>query len=146
MSVILDGAALYGGRSLASYAVWEEHRALGMRRGWTVPPMTVVADDKPLPAWIQQGVLVVTCPECAGTQNEELHPVWLDGPYLMFCAVCGNRAADGQWRRVVLPEHLSEIAALLMVRPLEARIWRPDDTLDELAVENAEHADELVEA
>lgn len=143
---MLDGAVLYGGRSLAAFVVWEEHRALGMRRGWTVPPMTVVADGEPLPAWIQQGVLVVTCPECAGTRDEELHPVWLDDLHLMFCVICGNLATGGRWRRVMLPERLNEIVALLALRPLEARTWLPGQTVDDLVTENAEHAEQLVEA
>jgi hypothetical protein len=141
---LLDGAALYGGRSLAAYAAWEEHRALGLRRGWTVPPLTVVADITPLPAWIQQGALVVSCPECAGTKDEELHPVWLDGPHLMFCAVCGNCATGGQWRLVALPEHLAEIAALLSVRPPQARNCLPGQTVDDLVAENAEHTTDLM--
>lgn len=141
MTDVIDGRAVFG----CSLAAMPDHpltpvgitrRGLARARGVDIPPLTVVADVEPLPAWIQQGHLVVSCPTCAGTPNEELELVWLAGPHLTYCHICGNAEVGGAWRPVVLPERLEAISAVLARRPLGNRTWRPDETVADLEAEN----------
>lgn len=136
--MILDGLAIYG-KSLGEYLAWKDLRALGIRRGWKPPSPDDVADVDPLPAWIQQGWWVVSCPACAGTPGEELQAVWVGGPLLMFCTSCGNAGVGGKVRRVALPDERAEIEALLAVRPMRARSWLVGEPLTDLIAENVQH-------
>lgn len=106
------------------------------KRGLDVPPLSHVADVEPLPAWIQQGMLVVSCPECTGSPNEELGFVWRGGPLLYLCQVCGNAAVGKVHRPVVLPADLDAIEAVLGCRPVGNRTWTTDQTVDDLLTEN----------
>jgi hypothetical protein len=134
---MLDGRAVYG-KTLADYAAWVDFVALGIRRGWKAPPLTRVATVAPLTAWVQQGFWVVTCPECAGKPELELQAVWLDGPLVMWCTVCGNAGAGGHWRPVALPEQHDVISTLLAVRPLAMRTWVVDEPVTNLVAENVQ--------
>src|SRR4051812_44660269 len=69
-------------------------RRVMARRKLDVPPLSKVADVEPVPVWIQQNELVVSCPDCAGIPDEQPHYVWRDGPYLFLCTVCGNKAVE----------------------------------------------------
>ncbi len=132
---MIDALALYG-KTFDGYCTWDKLRHLGRVRGWVLPSTEDVSDDAPAPAWVERGVWVVSCPDCAGRPDEERHGVWLSGPHLMFCAVCGNRQLDGQWRRVVIPPNRSAIEALLVGRPPSNRNWLPGETTEQLIAEN----------
>ena len=88
---------------------------------------------------MQQGWLVVTCPECASRPDNELQAVWLAGPLAMFCTLCGNASVGGKLRPVALPPEYDAIVALLAVRPMAARTWLPDEQFTDLRAENVQH-------
>lgn len=137
---ILDGRALYGGLSFQAFILSQPHRALMLRRGLKIPRLDDIDGGPSLPAWIQQSYLVVSCPECtaSGRPDAEVAAVWLEGPHLMYCAVCGNAAVGGRMRRVALPDRLNEIDALLGVRENPGlRNWIPGESVENLVVENA---------
>jgi hypothetical protein len=112
--MILDGQVHFG----CSFAAWPDHpvNASGMTmrrlygsRKLDIPPLASVADVEPLTACVQQGLLVVRCPDCEGKPEEELGFVWRNGPHLFLCGVCGNAAVGQQWRPVAVldarPDH-----------------------------------------
>lgn len=128
MSAVRDGRMELG----CSYEQWIEGRLIGPRAnlmpnlaaqiGATIPPIRVVADVAATPARIDWGRWCVDCPSegCRGAQM-----VWLEGPYLFWCADCGNREVGGAHRPVRVPENHAEIAASLSALTVDRQNWRP---------------------
>lgn len=142
-SMILDGRAIHG-KSFAEYLSWKDVVAIGIRRGWKPPAPTAVAAVEPLTVWIQQGWLVVTCPDCAERKDNELQAFWLEGPHVMFCTLCGNVSVGGVPRPAVLPPEYDEIVALLAIRPMHQRTWHVGQTLTDLRAENVQLGYEVI--
>jgi hypothetical protein len=129
-ATIVDGEAHFG----CSLDRFPDHplnadgltmRRLMARRGLDVPP-----------AWIQQGMLVVSCPTCEGTPEGQPHLVWRAGPHRFVCTNCGNADVGHGHRPVVLPEHLAAIEAALACRPAGNRTWVVGEDVDDLLAEN----------
>jgi hypothetical protein len=59
-----------------------------------------------------------------------------------MCVECLNVDIGGKWRPVTWPEDAAEIETLLDARAVETtRNWTPDETLADLADEDAEHSE-----
>jgi hypothetical protein len=83
-----------------------------------------------------QGRWFVQCPFCAGAQLAS----HLD--HRFFCVDClhlTEPAAAGRWLEVEWPAELNEIEELLLLRPEANRNWTPDETIVDLARDNALH-------
>lgn len=107
--------------------------------GARVPPLSVVAEVDPIPAIVDYGRWVAVCP-CG---NAEM--VWLEGPYQIWCARCGNADLAGQHRPVALPDRAHEIGlALSRRRYAQDRCWRPEQTVDALWAWNDANPDRLM--
>lgn len=141
-SVLLDRLS-YFGCPLDAFAdhpltsVGVTMRGVARSRGIEIPRLECAVSIAPLPAWIQQGLLVVSCPTCAEKETEELSVVWRSGPWVMLCMVCGNAATGGAWRPVALPSCLDEIEAHLACRPIGHRTWTVGQSIEEVASDNA---------
>jgi hypothetical protein len=139
---VIDGRALFG----CSLAAWPDHplngagftmRMLAAGRGIKIPPLSAIDETAaPLVVWVQQGTAVVSCPTCAENPAEEKAPVWLEGPLLACCMVCGS---GGTWRHVVLPDQWEKIVAALAARPLAGRTWVVGETVEQICAENAQN-------
>ncbi|MGE3272685.1 MAG: hypothetical protein AB7P40_28355 [Chloroflexota bacterium] len=122
--MIGDGRTVTG-LSLAEWRQSAPILKIARRRGFLVPALDIIADAPAVPALINWGSWKVLCPDpsCLGGCED----VWREQPQL-FCMKCGNRAADGHWLRVALPENRAEIEAELIAIPDQrARNWRPPE-------------------
>ena len=124
--MIVDGRRVFG----CSLEQWAEGRAPGSRRGllpklarehgFVVPPLTRVAQGEVVVARIDYGRWIADCP-CGGAEM-----IWLEGPWQIWCATCGNVDIGGQWRAVAVPENHAEISAELASKPWREQQWRPE--------------------
>lgn len=139
--VIADGKARTG-QTLATFHARTDVLEQAARAGAAIPPPSDVASDA-APAYAEVNPLdpvesvarwIARCPDCPGGASY----VWIDGPHVMFCLACVNRAIGHRWRTVVLPAERAEIERLLAARPRSAqRVWVPGVTLAQLGAENA---------
>jgi hypothetical protein len=135
----IDGAANFGGQSLAQYATPGVGLLgnLANRAGVVVPALDAIAEGAPpLAARLYADQWIVTCDRCGSASY-----CWPDAP-LFLCAECFNGTDGGLWRRVTVPDRdtRQEIEAITGMRPLPAqRNWLPGETVDDLRRENGEH-------
>ena len=125
-------------------------QTLAERAGIIFPAVIDVNESDPIRAQIHNWRWVVNCDNC----RTDWSFVWLDQP-VYLCPNCWNPTAGNSWRPVVFPdvEIREQIYALLNERPdVTTRDWVPaggigldrqvrenDETVAELAAENAEH-------
>lgn len=84
-------------------------------------------------AYVQESQWVVACPWCGQTQ------VTSPADPRMACPRCHNDGRS-QWVRVVFPDDMEAIEAILNRRPrLENRNWLLGETVADLKAENAAH-------
>lgn len=140
-SVLVDGRSVFG----CSLEAWPDHplnadgltsRRFYGRRELDILPLDAIADVEAVPVFVQMGMLVVRCPDCAEKPESELSMVWREGPHLFVCGVCGNAGVDGRWRPCSLPDELDAIETVLSHRPLGTRSMAVGQTPDELRAEN----------
>jgi hypothetical protein len=103
---------------------WGSHaliRDISRRRGYAIPGVnTVNLSATPARAFLNHGVWRAWCPECPYAADD----VW-KGHSRFWCMTCGNRGADGLWRRLIWPENLEEIESALDPFPRPAQNWEP---------------------
>lgn len=133
---ILDGKLKFG-CSIDDFYRKPEIAAMLARRGVLLPPppADIATDAPPAVAHVEpyQGVArwIARCPDCTGAEY-----VWLDTPRFL-CAQCANRGIGHFWRRVEVPSNRQQIEQMLLARPdPDTRVWYPDESADQLAVEN----------
>jgi hypothetical protein len=109
-----------------------------------IPPMTHADPDAdPLRAEVNHGAWIAVCPCGAEGLPAPGCVVWISQPWA-WCVRCGNAAAGGRWRPIVLPSEHAAIEALLEQRPeLATRNWTPGETVDDLAAQNVAHGIEV---
>lgn len=90
----------------------------------------------PLIAEVNHGRWIVIC-ECGGAEK-----MWEEGCFM--CQSCYNAGHRHQYRKAVFPRQRRQIEAILGVRPLPNRNWRPGESLAKLQRENAEHREDLL--
>lgn len=88
-----------------------------------------VYDGKPLEARIEYSRFIVDCPNCSGAE-------FFFEDKLFVCSQCKNSDIEGRSRKVKPPNNRKEIEAVLVKRPIKNRHWFPDETLEDLKVEN----------
>lgn len=107
-----------------------------------IPPLDQIdADAVPMTAAINHGTWVARCACGAPGVPSPGCVVFLDAP-LGWCVRCGNAAASGCWRPVLLPpaDERAAIEAVLACRPdIATRNWAPGETVADLVAENAAH-------
>jgi len=106
------------------------------RQGLLLPDLREVAVDAPVQAHIRHGRWMV---ECDQSDCKTIQLAWLESKRFM-CTDCWNRESGGVFRPVAIPEERDRIEAALVVRPkIESRSWLPEETVEDLWRENAEH-------
>lgn len=88
------------------------------------------AADIAIPAYANSGRWVVECPDCSSAQfacRTDLR---------FMCGECANNVVGGLWRPVIWPDEVSDIEAVLSVRPLGNQNWLPEEAVVELVAEN----------
>jgi len=127
--VLKDQRDIYGGTTPAEVRHrWATILARGnterQARGMT--PVALVADLRPVAAYVNHGRWVADCPECGGGVGA--WPANLEGA----CLDCGHVYG------VTFPAGCDRAEEILRSRPPQNRHWRPDhgETLTDLATEN----------
>jgi hypothetical protein len=98
-----------------------------------VPVTMEVHPTQEVAARVNEGRWIADCPFCGGAQFTSPE----DRRFL--CADCGNAKIDGKWMRVAWPTAPDAIEDVLIVRPTENRHWFPQESLEHLRDENAQH-------
>ena len=80
------------------------------------------------PVYVAMGKWVIRC-QCGNAPS--VHPDWK----LARCFECG-----AVYQGLEMPEQAREIEAVLLLRPLQRRGWRPTETLAQLQEENRQHS------
>lgn len=139
-AMILDGQTKFG-CTLVDFYRQPVLVVQAARFGVLIPPVTEVAEDaEPAVAYVNalldgSARWIADCPTCRSYGRTGSEYVWLSQP-LMFCMSCCNVALGGEWRRVVVPPNRAEIERLLLARPdPRTRNWRPDQTVEDLLVD-----------
>jgi hypothetical protein len=135
---ILDGRDVYG-MSLESWIRSDKMELLARRRRLKAPEITDLAAVEPIPVRVNHGRWVWECPLCHGAEM-----AFKDLP-VGYCWTCGNVWCGGLWVPLAFPAESAEIEGALAARPLaQTRNWYPDESVDDLHVENRERAAEIV--
>jgi len=134
---IIDGSSMFQ-MTLQEFVRSNTFKQVAQKRGFNAPPITNISTEKPAYAYVNNGRWVAQCMGCKGGAEY----VWLNGPHQMFCANCGNKDINGQWRLVIVPEGdtLTVITKLLLKRPDPAtQNWMPQEDVYNLLKENLEY-------
>lgn len=132
---ILDGRSKFG-CSIGDFYRKPEIAAMLARHGLLIPPTETATEAEPAIARVEpyQGVArwIADCPcGCGGAEY-----VWTSD-LRFLSARCANRSVGFRWRRVEMPSNRRQIERMLLARDdPESRVWRPDEDVDQLAVEN----------
>jgi hypothetical protein len=94
-------------------------------------------ESPPLEAYVNHGRWLVRC-ECGGCEY-----AWEERWF--FCQSCLNSEHGHKYRRTVFPKNRRQIESLLLLRPLHNRNWYSGETIKQLAKENKEHKEELLQ-
>ena len=95
-----------------------------------------VLDAKPLDARAEHARWIVDCPNCNSAE-------FAFEDKLFFCSLCKNSDIDGRARKVKMPGQRKEIEDILGKRPIKNRHWYPNETLEDLAKQNASNGMEV---
>lgn len=128
---------LVDGRQVFREGLIEHLRSIRMsarRQGVTLLDPHRIAPAAPVLARVDWGRWIADCPDCNGAEM-----VWIEGPLVLMCQSCWNRAINGLWRRVQLPSDRAAIEAALEPRAEPYRNWRPGETAEMLLAENRLH-------
>jgi hypothetical protein len=83
---------------------------------------------------VNHGRWIIRCPWCfSASMANRTDPRF-------YCVECGNIGAQGKWVKVIWPDTVAEIEAVLSMRPdPRTRHWWPHETLMDLLAENEQH-------
>ena len=113
--MIGDGRSITG-LSLDQWTKAVVVRQIASQRRIKIPPLTSIAEDAPpVLAFVNYGHWKAFCPNpaCGGAED-----IWREGPWLLFCLRCGNRAVGGRWVLVTMPEPAERDAIEERLAPL----------------------------